>query len=592
MQRRPILFVGSGLSLNSGFPAASELAANIRRGLRSRGELDERADGILKCVLPEVVQYAKSVKGKCYSEILADAFGPAWPPHQRRPWLTLEESIKCHFENTLPFPVAIPHVVIARLAREGLISEIVTTNYDCLLEFACWSTGMEPHDAHSHVVSGDSTLFHPSSCRDRLTVLTSKSYWGALRYPSVLTIAKIHGGIEDALEDAGDDGSCPERSGRTRMAWRGDCDLVLAWEDVVDWRKSSWARPLFYDRAYSSLMILTGFSAADPYLFGSFMEALTMRVPNAEKPAQSLIVLDPTSNVYLLTLAKQGEGTNQSNSGQTSNVLTGPPCRAEGAGSCCPDSATCPYAPASGTQDDNRDAMAGLYTDLYVAVSITILRNCLRSHGLETIIDLLGGDEAAISIALEAVDGVDTFLRRLAEDSAEWPPGFSRARLIMDFLPSAVANSWAMNLSPRDIGRVGQWRNRTHLYLPLLENLRAAYVILLYIAQLHDKAGRCGSCLIPCADGTVEVITPEGPRSYRRLLPVFVDMTGGPYHAHGRERAAADPRMAASLVRSRLFRFRRPVPEADPVVLTGIRPAADRPDVIVLGIKDVLQRRP
>lgn len=591
VQRRPVFFVGSGLSRNSGFPGPTELMWNIREELKLCDKCDDKSPQTRCSGLAEIVQCARAVKGKPYSKILCSAFGGAWPARHRDPWLTLDESIQCYFEGTLPFPVTVPHVVIARLAREGLISEVVTTNYDCLLEFACWSTGMEQVQPEAGSLDNNSILFSTTSCRKGFTVLNSKSYWNSLRLPSVLNIIKIHGGIEDAITQGNSNLSSPQSGRVRRLQWKDECELVLAWEDLVDWRKSSWARPLFYDRACSSLMILTGFSAADPYLFSSFMEALTMRDSNEACSMLNLVAIDPGLNIHLRTLAKQGNISNTD--GAYHNTLDRLPCQASMSDALCPDSQMCPYGPVVQPEFDAGSVVRGLYTDLYVAVCINILESNLESHGLETYIDILGGGEGAIRNAHKAVDIMAGFLSEMKDSTCSYPHGFSRSGLFMNFLPAALVNSVVASLPPKDIGQVANWKNREGFYVPMLEHMRNVYVIMLYVAQCFNKAKKDDCHIVLCQDGTIEEIIPGKAYACHRLLPLVVEGVEGTDRVDYRERRESfgQAERIANLMNTRLFGFHKSIPRATPIVLTGVNKTRSGNSMNVLSLRDVVSGR-
>ncbi len=85
VKRRPVFFVGSGLSRNSGFPDAKELMWNIREELKLCDTCDDKSSQTRCSELGEIVQCAKAVKGKPYSKILCSAFGSAWPARHRDP---------------------------------------------------------------------------------------------------------------------------------------------------------------------------------------------------------------------------------------------------------------------------------------------------------------------------------------------------------------------------------------------------------------------------------------------------------------------------------------------------------------------------
>lgn len=569
VSRRPVFFVGSGLSLNCGYPSADRLAKRILERL----ELPKNDDRLIKegegCGLPYVVQYALSDAGHDYPWIFTACFGPDRAPEQRRPWLTLEEAVNLYSPSYLGLPTGVPQLVLARLAREGLISEVITTNYDCALESACWSIGMDPVPLQPKELICD-----VSACRHRFTVLNSKSYWNSPRFPSVLSIVKMHGGIEDVLNE-----SAGEKS------WLADGGLVLAWEDLVSWSKSAWCRSLFYDRACSSLMVVCGFSAADPYLFGSFMQALTMRNSGSggfkESECSSgvggnnLVAIDPSPNVYVRTLTKLGiVHTDRGDGSDPVTVMSRTPCAL---GSQCRDMAVCPYAfdifDIRKAEIDktrlNYAIMAGLFTDIYVAVLIKVIDNSLSTAGLSSYIDLFGHGEQAVSRARRAVQTVRFFLEKMDNDSDEYPRDFSRSQLFMKFLPRALVNSWVVSLPPESVAELDHWKCRRDFYVPFLANMRMVYVILLFVAKLFDLACRYHLGLVFHSDGSLELLDLHGSLGCRRIVPVFAEGLWDGRSGGSKGRDGLDVGVVGGIVRSRLFGLQDAVPEPTVLVLMG-----------------------
>ncbi len=566
VSRRPVFFVGSGLSRNCGYPSADDLAQRILEELKLPEDRDRLMTEAQRHGLPYVVQYALRHAGRDYPQIFTACFGPDRVPERRRPWLTLEEAVNLYSSSYLGLPTGVPQLVLARLAREGLISEVITTNYDCALELACWSVGMDRIPLQPAELICD-----VSACRHRFTVLNSKSYWNSPRFPSVLSIVKMHGGIEDVLN-----GSAGEKS------WLADGGLVLAWEDLVSWSKSAWCRSLFYDRACSSLMVVCGFSAADPYLFGSFMQALTMRNSGSGGSNESeccsgaggsnLMAIDPSPNVYLRTLAKVGIGHASHEDGcDPVTVMSQTPCAL---GSQCSDIAVCPYAFDIRTAKVdatrwNYAIMAGLFTDIYVAVLIRVIGNYLSTAGLSSYIDLFGHGEEAVSRARRAVQTVHFFLEKMDNDSDEYPRDFSRSQLFMKFLPRALVNSWVVSLPPESVAELDHWKCRRDFYVPFLANMRIVYVILLFVAKLFDLACRYHLGLAFHSDGSLELLDLHGSLGCRRIVPVFAGGLWEGRSGGGKGRDGLDVGVVGGIVRSRLFGLQDAVPEPTVLVLMG-----------------------
>lgn len=592
VSRRPVFFVGSGLSFNCGYPSADGLAERILRELRLSKNDDRLEKDVRRYGLPYVVQYALSDARRDYRWIFTACFGPDRAPEQRRPWLTFKEAVNLYSLSYLGIPTGVPQLVLARLAREGLISEVITTNYDCALELACWSVGMDAIPSQP-----DEPICDVSACRQGFTVLNSKSYWNSPRFPSVLSIVKMHGGIEDVLNEYTEEKS-----------WLADGGLVLAWEDLVSWSKSAWCRSLFYDRACSSLMVVCGFSAADPYLFGSFMQALTMRNSGLEDSkgsarcpgaaASNLAAIDPSPNVYLQTLAKLGIGHTTDEDGcPRAMVISQTPCGLE---SQCTDMATCAHwfdilddsvSQEAEARDSRRKSaiMAGLFTDVYVAVMIRLIDSYLSTTGLSSYIDLFGCGEQAVVHARRAAQEIRCFLKKMDDNSRKYPGGFSRSQLFMKFLPQALVNSWVVSLPPESIAELDRWKCRKDFYVPFLANMKIVYVMLLFVAKLFDLAGKHQLGLVFHSDGSLELLAPHGSPICRRIVPVFTERLSEARSDGKKARDGLDVGVVGSLVRSRSFGLDRAVPQPTVLVLIGTRGTrVEDHSEVILDLKEVL----
>jgi hypothetical protein len=250
IKQRPILFCGSGLSISAGYPSANDLSCKIKNGLKNEGLSPPNSI----TDLAEIAQYAM-LKNKDPNKIASYAFGKADPPEERHPWYTLKEMIERSQNHPSTIIISHPHLVIARLAREGLISEIVTTNYDSSLEHALWAVGMDP------IPNEKDLKLLPRACKQYFQVLNKNTYKSRTLHPSVFHIAKIHGSIDDALKE---NPSNPET-----YSWEEANTLVIAFQDLVSWNMSDWAKSYFEDRVKSRNIIIAGFSGSDPYLSAS-----------------------------------------------------------------------------------------------------------------------------------------------------------------------------------------------------------------------------------------------------------------------------------------------------------------------------------
>ena len=120
------------------------------------------------------------------------------------------------------------HRYIAFLARENLIHEVITTNYDCCLERAFKDSLFDRHE--------QACLLHIVRDLDSFECRFSNGR-------PLLTVYKINGCAERYKEDP--DGKAHQ--------------IILAEKELQNWHGESWARTLFQDRLGRSSVVLTGF---------------------------------------------------------------------------------------------------------------------------------------------------------------------------------------------------------------------------------------------------------------------------------------------------------------------------------------------
>lgn len=272
----PVMFViGAGFSKNWGFPLGWELAEWLGRRyeqLRSLEEPDVKAvledDGRKKdlSLVAEVL-----ARNKCW--FIRKVF---WDP----------ESPPCaHFYDTAEElgegdPLADgrlgePHIVIGRLAKEGLIQEIITTNYDCLLEAGCYAVGM--YEAQGERTGNITASVFPwtesyrvySSREDAVELVPRRA---------VFRIYKIHGCVASLKRRVQEDecaDKCPpheysrEMVGSKCYLGQDRFNLVITYRELLDWRQDRWARDLFLDRVRTHHLVFLGMQGADSVLHAS-----------------------------------------------------------------------------------------------------------------------------------------------------------------------------------------------------------------------------------------------------------------------------------------------------------------------------------
>ncbi len=470
---RPVLFCGSGLSLNAGYPTASTLSHNILSHLDEKDQQTVRN----RCDLAEVAQLAL-LKKKSVADIAEYAFGDAFPPERRHPWYKLDEIIERYQRCPPAVTVSIPHLVIARLAREGLISEIVTTNYDCSLEHACWAVGM------SRQGSTDNIHCPPTASKQYFQVLNRESYKDLIPDPSVFHIAKIHGCIDDILKK--------DKSNPTGFQWAHENNLAMAFEDLVSWNISDWAKSFFEDRVKSRYIIIAGFSGSDPYLFATMLECMRPLSPDSKD--SKVYVLDPNPSTYLQTLARP------------ETILS------EGCCSHCSDTSSlaspCPLyiqlRQAKCNRSRNTSKMACLYADLYSATISNLLLYHLETTGLNTFMMMLGADNAAASHRVK--EDVKHFLKACFEPKHEFP--CSPQQALFTWLPKALTNLEVFTTPMHQITHIPLSWTRKDFYYPVSEGLESTYLLLASLFQIMQSLPETASLELN-PDGTI-TITDQG----------------------------------------------------------------------------------
>ncbi|QGP92659.1 SIR2-like domain protein [Neomoorella glycerini] len=131
------------------------------------------------------------------------------------------------------------HYYIAFLAREGLIDEVITTNYDTCMERAYADTFPVPYDDKNK--SPAVVIANLEDYREKAT----KSF--IENRMSCLKIYKINGCARNLLNLSGKEEN-----------------ILLTERQLQDWRERHWARDFFRDRLRSRTIIFSGFGSDEP----------------------------------------------------------------------------------------------------------------------------------------------------------------------------------------------------------------------------------------------------------------------------------------------------------------------------------------
>lgn len=141
------------------------------------------------------------------------------------------------------------HRYIAFLAREGLIDEVFTTNYDCCMERAYrQSFSGEPKEAVNQIHDGRTY---------RQQVGRRPSFrWRNKKYPR-LTVYKLNGCAEAVKNGTADSST-----------------ILLTERQLQNWRERRWARDVFRDRLRSRSLIFSGFGSPEPQIRHTVIQIL------------------------------------------------------------------------------------------------------------------------------------------------------------------------------------------------------------------------------------------------------------------------------------------------------------------------------
>jgi SIR2-like domain len=277
--------VGAGASYDCGQPLAAQVAEEMFKGF---GGGDRPSDLTRSKTDLGVVADAYFLEGR--QKAVIDALGLA--DTSRWPAATGYDEHFCGYR------------VLARLAREGLLSEAISLNYDCAFERGLEDEGFayRPFKAmgkewldQATVISGAAD--HVLASRRGEMVLT-KAHGCAASYRR-----KIRSVATDNAEDVRE-------------------EVIVRRTQLMDWRGDFWARDLFADRARTHVMLLIGVSGQDPVIHIALTRALEdvfKRLPNSGYPRVVAIDVNPDT-VALRNLLDQGCGKKPPPTGAVTKV--------------------------------------------------------------------------------------------------------------------------------------------------------------------------------------------------------------------------------------------------------------------------------
>ncbi len=241
LDERAIPFLGAGVSYNAQLPNGSKPARTQSMVNRLKRHLERVRSG----GFPSEKRMARFFNKELSTQSLADLCEIyLWSCGEDR-FVELVCDVLLIHQFTRLSPTH-AHRFIAFLARENLVSEVITTNYDTCLEKAYKETV-----SHREIRSKDLDKMALSIA----TLNGYRKYGGKGKaslnnrdYPC-LRVYKINGCAKESL------GGDP--SGEIK-------DILLTERQLQEWGERGWARDLFRDRIRSRCLVFSGFGSEEP----------------------------------------------------------------------------------------------------------------------------------------------------------------------------------------------------------------------------------------------------------------------------------------------------------------------------------------
>ncbi len=243
---RIIPFLGAGVSNGASHPVDSDFEPTVRY---MRERLCERFDqeilnntGKDRDRLSRLCKIINNPKGNL--DRISEVCEWLWGNEKVCETIGIEK-----FADLQPQPA---HRYLAYLAREGLITEIITTNYDCCIERAFVDTfgqsrSKEGKDAH--VCITDLAEYRKHGGRRFTTSMPRRS---------ILHIFKINGCAKQYRDYLA--GQRPGLKTDESIHRR----IILTERQLQSFRNEHWAKDLFRDRARSHVLVFSGFGSEEP----------------------------------------------------------------------------------------------------------------------------------------------------------------------------------------------------------------------------------------------------------------------------------------------------------------------------------------
>ena len=252
---RAVPFIGAGVSRNA-----------VYEGCTSEKRLIHYTEEMTRRVCRSIVkEYSKKDNGTCMSILRRSKYTcHRYKKSSKKQKLGLAEaceyfaSINGSFAKLVHRVLKIPkfrkllptqaHRYIAFLAREGLIEEVFTTNYDCCMERAYKQSFPGEPEASVNQIHDGRTYRQQVGRRPWFR-------WQTREYPR-LTVYKLNGCANAITIGAKID------------------TILLTERQLQDWRERQWARDVFRDRLRSRSIIFSGFGSPEPQIRHTVVQIL------------------------------------------------------------------------------------------------------------------------------------------------------------------------------------------------------------------------------------------------------------------------------------------------------------------------------
>lgn len=197
-------------------------------------------------------------------------------------------------------------LTVARLAKEGLISEIITTNWDDLLELACYAVGM-------YIRTSDGSTFGPTGVEWNSTddvqsfleykrynnyaiaISEREEYYNSQIPPkTAFFIYKIHGSVDQIDK---------RLSEKAIVDDEFPVNMVITHRDLLDWRNDRWSEDLVNSILRSHDVVFSGLSGQDNVIYATIrrlIEEITLRQKNFSPPQSQKQIISINVNKELV----------------------------------------------------------------------------------------------------------------------------------------------------------------------------------------------------------------------------------------------------------------------------------------------------